>query len=203
MKNLIRITVIILTGVYFSACIMTSGEIKGTIKNLEKSQFSAKGSDLTLAICGWQPIAEMQFTKIDVDLFPDSSRSRGRGYLFIDGKGKGFLCSSKIFFTYTEGYTGGHGTYESFLNFGVFERENPVISEVSQSEHSKKVQIGEEILGNINKSNTQIPDGSYADFYKFENSLKTGIRIEIKKDSNEKNNSFDPRAFTYQNQKFF
>lgn len=195
-------TFILFVQLFCTACIVTSGDIKENIQSLERSQFSAKGSDLTLAICGWQPIAKMEFTKIDVDLFPDSSKSHGRGYLFIDGKGKSFLCKSKIFFTYTEGYTGGHGTYESFLNFGIFRRENSVIPEVSKPQNSKPIQLREEIISSINKSSNQIPDGSYAEFYKLEIPLKTGIRIEIKKNSTEKNNSFYPRASIYQNEQF-
>lgn len=187
---------------FFSACMSASSDVRESIKNLERSQFSAKGSDLTLAVCGWQPVSSMTFTRTDADLFPDSTKKRGRGYLYIDGKGKSFECSSKIFFIYTEGYTGGHRSYETFLNFGTFERHNNVTPEVSSRPKSKTLQIGEEISGSISKSSSQIPEGSYADFYSLEIPVRTGIRIDIKRISGDSENSFYPRAFLYQDQNF-
>lgn len=181
---------------------MTNSEIRNSVRTLERSQFSAKGSDLTLAVCGWQPVESMEFTSVSSDLFPDSSRSRGRGYLQIEARGKGFTCNSKIFFTYTEGYTGGHGSYENYTNFAAFDRETPVPSDVSKSPASVPIGMGEERSSSITRSSRELPDGSLADFYSIEIRNKTGLRVRVQRDDAPGNQSFYPRAYLYQNQKY-
>lgn len=184
-----------------SASCMTNSDVKESIRALERSQFSAKGSDLTLAVCGWQPVEKMEFTRITADLFPDSNRDRGRGYLHIDAKGRAFTCSSKIFFTYTSSYTGGHGSYENYTNFALFQRENAVLPQVSRPEHARPVRMGEERHGSIDGASRKLPDGSLADFYSLAAEKKTGMRIELRRDASAEQSSFHPRAYAYQNQK--
>lgn len=179
---------------------VTNSEVKDSIRSLEQSQFSAKGADLTLAVCGWQPASKLEFTRIVSDLFADSTKSRGRGYLYIDARGRGFACTGKIFFTYTAGYSGGHGSYEGYTNFALFQRENPVPLEVSEPGQSAPLALHEERNGILHTASRTLPDGSLADFYSIVITQKTALRIQVH--TVDTGQSFRPRAFAYQNQRF-
>lgn len=185
--------------IFFQSCIVTSGDIKDTVRNLEKSQFSASGSDLTLAICGWQPDDNMKFENIKVDLFPDSTSKSGRGYMYIDAKGKDFQCSSKIFFVYTSAYTGGHGSYENYLRFSSLTKENETMDQVSSSPLAKPAMLDSVVSGLLTEESNKLPDGAFADFYSIDIKKKTGIKLEFE---NQYQKNFYPRCHIYQNNKF-
>jgi hypothetical protein len=135
-------------------------------RTLMDNQFSASGSDLTFAACGWPVSKKMKLKDIKLDIFPDSTSENGRGYAEISADGENFKCGGKLFFIYNYSYTGGHGySGGTSLRLEIIQRESAVDEKISNPESAVTIETGKKIEGEITASDAHLPDNSPADFY--------------------------------------
>ena len=135
-------------------------------RSLIDNQFSASGSDLTFAVCGWPVSQKMKLKDLKLDFFPDSTSQSGRGYADITTGGENFTCGGKLFFIYNYSYTGGHGySGGTGLRLEIIQRESFVDEKISNPSDIEIIETGEKIYGELSASDARLPDNSPADFY--------------------------------------
>jgi hypothetical protein len=133
------------------------------------NQFSASGSDLTFAACGWPVSQNMKLKDLKLDFFPDSTSENGRGYANISANGENFICEGKLFFIYNYSYTGGHGySGGTSLKLEMIQRESAVDEKISNPAETITIETGKKIEGELSDTDVHLPDGSPADFYSIE-----------------------------------
>lgn len=171
MTGLVRLELIIflilfsLTGCFRNPRSDTYEEFRTLMDN----QFSASGSDLTFAACGWPVSKKMRLKDIKLDFFPDSTSEGGRGYAYISAEGESFTCDGKLFFIYGYGYTGGHGySGGTSLKLEIIQRESAVDEKISNPPDAALIETGKKIEGELSVSDARLPDNSPADFYAME-----------------------------------
>ena len=138
-------------------------------RSLMDSQYSASGSDLAFASCGWPVKGKMKLTELKISMFPDSTANNGRGYADISAEGNRFSCKGKLFFIYDYSYTGGHGySGGTDLKLGIIQRESEVDKKISNPRNAVFIENGKNIEGELSLSDTQLPDKTFADYYYIE-----------------------------------
>jgi hypothetical protein len=190
-------------GIKFCVLIMlligcAKNAVKEEIKSLLDNSASASGSDLMLALCGWPTYTKMQLLSLDVELSPESSRKEGDGVADISAAYNSFNCKSRIAFSYTRTYTGGHGySGGNEIQIGGLKRLDAVDAAISDPHeaHQAKMQIS--TSGVLSDKSSRLPDGSYADYYYIvlENPYPL-IRFDL-----EAEHGFNPGGYVYQNNK--
>lgn len=182
-----------------SGCFITSGDLEDEISSIMNSQFSATGSDLTLAVCGWQPSENLKVQVLKAKTDPYSSGGTGLGSAYIKGNGQHFSCEGEISFHYSEAYMGGHGSGYNSLKIELINRESEVPASISNNPDAKKISIDENISGRLSDSSRFLPDGSHADWYYIDiNGKEPAIKVLIQSD----NKKINPRCYIYQGMKF-
>lgn len=147
----------------FNSCIQS--EIKETFQTALKNPYGGNGSTVRVYTCGYPLGSEFKTKTLNIDLTPMSDLSHGSGYADIELLPEKYLCNGKLFFTYSKGYGGGHGTGDSFVRFGSFERENNVDPKISQNPLSIELKFEEEISKEISEVDPKLPDDSFSHFY--------------------------------------
>lgn len=144
-------------------------DMNAELESLMDAQYSAAGSDLTFALCGWPVQGRMKLKSLDVKISPESDSKYGSGIADIQAEGNGFTCGGKISFTYSYGYTGGHGySGGTDIKPGMIMRESCVDSHFSNSSRAQYIETGKKITGSFSADDTRLPDGSLADYYYLE-----------------------------------
>ncbi len=156
-----------------------SGDADSEFRSLMDSQYSASGSELTYAVCGWPVSGRMKLKNLKLDMFPGSTSESGRGYAEISTEGDGFNCGGKIFFVYNYSYTGGHGySGGTSLRMAILERESSVDEKISNPGIASAIETGRELEGELSETDIRLPDNAPADYYYLELKDKNpGVKI--------------------------
>ncbi len=175
-----------------------SGDADSEFRSLMENQYSASGSDLTFAVCGWPVSGKMKLKDLKLELFPDSTSKSGRGYAGISTAGDGFTCGGKIFFVYNYSYTGGHGySGGTDLRLAILERESTVDEKISNPSTAASIETGKQIEGTLSETDLRLPDNSPADYFYLELKDKNpGIKI-----TSSGKNGLSVKGCIYQNNK--
>lgn len=170
MYSMPGISALLMTLLFLTGCFrFPHGDAEKEFRSLMEYQYSASGSDLTLAACGWPVHQPMKLKDLKLELFPDSTSSNGRGYAEISTEGDAFTCGGKLFFIYNYSYTGGHGySGGTSLRLEIITRESAVDEEISFPGQSMSIETGTVIEGELTDTDLQLPDRSPADFYSIE-----------------------------------
>lgn len=188
----------ILSILIFTSCDIKSSIEKEIVSIFERDQFSARGSDLTLAVCGWAVQENLKLESVNVKIDYGSGRKSGSGIADISASGKAFRCSGKIFFSYGRYYSGGHGYGSGYEDLNVnFRRESEVADVISEHAAAKQLKPGMKIRAEISVHSEKLPDGSLADFY-FIDADDASPVFKITLSGNKK---FSPKDFWYQEKK--
>jgi hypothetical protein len=175
------------------------GDAETEFNVLMDNQFSASGSDLAYAACGWPVSGKMKLKALKLDLFPDSTSENGRGYAEISTEGDRFTCGGKLFFIYNYSYTGGHGYSGSTdLKIEIIQRESAVDEKISNPPLALQIETGKIIEGELSETDMRLPDNTPIDYYSIE--LK-GDKPAIKF-TDVKGNGISIKGSVYQNRMF-
>ncbi len=192
-------TLFFLALLVYSGCFVTSGDLEDEIISILNSQFSATGSELTLAVCGWQPSETIKVKVLKAKTDPRSSGGYGLGSAYIKTNGRNFSCDGDITFHYSEAYMGGHGSGYNSLKIELITRESEVPANISNNKDSQKIDIGENVNGTLSDTSRTLPDGSPADWYYIDmTGSEPAIKVLVKSD----NRKINPRCYIYQGNRF-
>lgn len=138
-------------------------------RSLMADQWTASGSDLAYAVCGWPVYRKMKLKNLKLDLFPDSNLKEGRGYADISAGGDGFSCGGKLFFIYDYSYTGGHGySGGTEIALRLINHESPIDENISNPLSAVPIETGKTIEGELSASGRRLPDDSFVNYYSIE-----------------------------------
>jgi hypothetical protein len=180
MRVIMYRTGMILILVFIAGCFrFPYSDIKEELTSLMKDQYSATGSDLTFVMCGWPVHGIMKLKSVEVKMNPGSDSSGGSGTADMQAEGEGFSCGGRVFFTYTYGYTGGHGySGGTDIKPGILNRESDVEHSISNPSAVLLIKTGANISGTFSEGGARLPDGLLCDYYCIElNDKNPAIRI--------------------------